>query len=94
MEMVGGTFFKTTIGQCPMSEDIRKDFEKAVDRWIDGDWMVLIHAPPGVGVVPLMAVSHPQKHKARPVLDFKELNQFVHCTGINEDACDDKVRAW
>lgn len=31
-------------------------------------------------MLPLMAIIQPTEHKARPVLDFRDLNEYVACT--------------
>ena len=41
-----------------------------------------------------MAVVQEKKDKVRPVLDFRELNEFVECSGADADACDEKLRSW
>ena len=40
-----------------------------------------------------MAVVQGKKDKVRPVLDFRELNQFVECNGADADNCDEKFRS-
>ena len=39
-----------------------------------------------------MVVVQEKKDKVRPVLDFRELNEFVECSGSDADTCDKKVR--
>ena len=48
------------------------------------------------GILPLMAVEQKTKGKVGPVLDFRELNEFVEChTGDNvADVCGDVLREW
>ena len=42
-----------------------------------------------------MAIEQPCKDKVRPVLDFRELNQYVEChTGSDVAICDDTIRKW
>ena len=41
-----------------------------------------------------MAVVQEKKDKVRPVLDFRELNEFVECSGADADACDEKLKSW
>ena len=31
------------------------------------------------GIIPLLAVVQPTKNKVRPVMDYRELNDFVEC---------------
>ena len=50
---------------------------------------------PADGVIPLMAVVQPTKGKVRPVLDYRELNDFVEChTGEDIVVCDETLRKW
>ena len=42
-----------------------------------------------------MAVVQPSKSKVRPVLDFRELNEFVEShTGDEVAVCDETLRRW
>ena len=43
-----------------------------------------------------MAVEQPTKHKIRPVLDFRELNENVSCHtgGEMTDICSERLREW
>ena len=74
---------------------MREEFEKEVDRWIEED--ILIPWKDKVkGFIPSMAVEQPTKNKVRPVLDFRELNQFVEYNIGNDviDNCDETLREW
>jgi len=48
------------------------------------------------GAIPLLAVIQPTKDKVCPVMDYRELNDFVEChTGDDMVAvCGKKVRKW
>ena len=72
-----------------------KAYEAEVNRWID-EGILLPWEGECEGVLPLMAVVQPTKKKVRPVLDFRELNQYVEChTGDDEiNICGDKLREW
>ena len=41
-----------------------------------------------------MAVVQEKKDKVRPVLDFRELNEFVECSGADADVCEERLRSW
>ena len=45
------------------------------------------------GIIPLMAVVQQNKKKIRPVLDYRELNQFVSSHAAESAICSDKVRS-
>ena len=51
---------------------------------------------PVKGVIPLLAVFQPTKDKVPPVMDYRELNNFVECrTGDDMVAvCGKKVWKW
>ena len=57
-------------------------------------WLVKTSRPDGEVVILLMAVVQEKKNKVRPVLDLRELNQFVECSEVDADACDEKLRSW
>lgn len=76
-------------------------FESEIKDWIDKGWLQSIPGPPGRnadpkgGLIPLMAVVQPTKDKVRPVMDFRELNNFVQCHSGDEVAvCDESLRRW
>ena len=46
------------------------------------------------GIIPLMAVVQQNKKKIRPVLDYRELNQFVSSHTAESTIRNDKVRSW
>ena len=42
----------------------------------------------------MLAVIHEKKDKVRPVLDFREMNEFMECSGADADVCGEKLRLW
>ena len=53
------------------------------------------HGENDVGIIPLMAVYQENKDKVRPVLDFRELNEYVNCHTDDEvNVCDETIRKW
>ena len=73
-----------------------EEFERQVDRWVDEGILMPWGEKVESGILPLMAVEQQTKGKVRPVLDFRELNEFVEChTGNNvADVCSDVLREW
>ena len=73
----------------------REKYDNEVERWIEEGILQEWTHEVG-GVLPLMAVVQETKHKVRPVLDFRELNQYVEChTGDDViDVCGEKLREW
>ena len=53
-------------------------FDKEVEKWIKKGILVRWEGEVE-GVIPMMSVGQPSKNKARPVLDFRELNENVEC---------------
>lgn len=76
--------------------DVRDKFDEEVDRWIDEGILMPWGEEVVDGVLPLMAVIQPTKNKVRPVLDFRELNNYVMLhTGDNiTDVCGETLRQW
>ena len=73
----------------------RERFDAEVQKWIAEGILVPWEGEVG-GIIPLMAVEQPTKGKVRPVLDFRELNEYVECHTGDEliDVCDDRLREW
>jgi hypothetical protein len=46
------------------------------------------------GVIPLMAVVQANKNKVRPVMDYRELNQYVSSHTAESEVCGEKLRQW
>ena len=79
-----------------LNGQMRVEFEKEVDRWVEEGILIPWKRKVEDGVLPLMAVNQPTKGKVRPVLDFRELNQYVSChTGDDIiDVCSETLREW
>ena len=82
-------------------EGVKVKFEADVERWIEQGWLVPCRDKPmcarnlDKGVIPLMAVVQPTKQKVRPVMDFRELNEFVEChPGTDVVLFCETIRKW
>ena len=76
---------------------LQERFNDGVRRWIAEGWLVPREGaatPEDTGLIPLMVVEHVTKGKVRPVLDYREVNQFVSSSGATADVCGDKLREW
>ncbi len=74
--------------------DTQEAFNIEILRWISEGWLKEWTGEVK-GLIPLMAVVQPTKNKVRPVLDFREINDFVEChTGDEVVACDETLRNW
>ena len=77
-------------------EGTKEGFEREVERWIEEGILKPWGEDVKEGVLPLMVVIQPTKNKVRPVLDFRELNEYVKChTGDDvADVCGEVLREW
>ena len=88
------------IGQYAVSPELRPEFEKGVNKWIANEWLrerkTRSTEVPGQRrpAVPLMAVHQPTKRKVRPVMDYREVNEYVDASGSKADVCAEKMREW
>ena len=81
--------------KCTRAPGVYKKYTEEIQSWISKGWLVPWKGPIK-GVIPLLAVVQPTKDKVRPVMDYRELNEFVEChTGDEHVAiCAEKVRKW
>lgn len=74
-------------------EDIKDKFDTEIEEWIANGWLKKYHGSVS-GIIPLMAVNQVNKGKVRPVLDYRELNQYVSAHTADSDVCGEKLRNW
>ena len=81
--------------KCTQAPHMRERYCAELESWISKGWLKRWDGPVE-GVIPLLAVFQPTKDKVRPVMDYRELNNFVEChTGDDMVAvCGEKVRKW
>ena len=81
--------------KCAQAPHVRERYCAELESWISKGWLKRWDGPV-TGVIPLLAVFQPTKDKLRPVMDYRELNDFVEChTGDDMVAvCGEKVRKW
>ncbi|KAG1682245.1 eIF-2-alpha kinase GCN2 [Nymphon striatum] len=87
---------QTRIGEykCTQAPHVRERYNAEIQRWISKGWLKEWHGPIE-GIIPLLAVFQPSKDKVRPVMDYRELNDFVEChTGDVIAVCGEKIREW
>jgi hypothetical protein len=84
---------KNNIDKYAMNADVQGKFESELEKWIDEGWLVPCGKPNG-GIVPLMAVTQVNKKKVRPILDYRELNQYVESFTGESDVCCETLRKW
>ena len=84
---------RTACYSIPVSA--KEAFDVELQLWIDEGILVPVpHEERVDSVVPLMAVEQSTKGKTRPVLDFRELNQFVSSHSGDSVVCDETLRRW
>ena len=93
----GEPHLNNKVSEYPRRLEANKEqqYQAEVERWIEEG--ILVPWDKEVeGVIPLMAVEQPTKNKIRPVLDFRELNEYVSCHTGGEmlDICGDRLREW
>ena len=54
-----------------LSADKQQEYKAEIERWI-AEGILVPWEGEVEGILPLMAVEQPTKHKVRPVLDFRE----------------------
>lgn len=73
----------------------RPEIKEEISEWIRKGWLQEESERVDGGFLPLMAVVQPNKKKIRPVLDFRELNEFVESRpGVDATVCDETLRRW
>ena len=84
---------KNRVAEYEIRTDIKEAYEKELQTWIEEGWLQPFRGE-AKGLVPLMAVEQKQKKKVRPVLDFREINQFIKCHTADSEVCTDRLREW
>lgn len=82
--------------QIPMFKikaEAEAGFEAEVTDWIERGWL-LPYDGPHDGIVPLLAVIQRNKDKVRPVMDYREVNQYVSSHTGDSSVCGETLRKW
>lgn len=75
----------------------RKEYEVELEKWIEERWLLPYDEKEfgkPKGLIPLMVVIQKNKEKARPVLDYRELNTDMGTHTTDADVCANKLREW
>ena len=81
------------VSQYRMDPGIEEAFSEEIESWIAQGWLRTFEGEHD-GLLPLMAVDQPNKGKVRPVLDYRELNEYVSSHTGNSVVCAEKLRNW
>ena len=86
------------MAQYGIPQYARADYENELQDWIDRKWLLEYdenESGPPKGQIPLMAVIQRNKdNKIRPVLDWREANDFIETYTRDADVCVEKLREW
>ena len=77
-----------------MDKDTRIKFHEVLQGWISEGWLKKSSNSDGEGIIPLLAVKQEKKGKVRPVMDYRELNQFISSHTLDAVSVDDELREW
>jgi hypothetical protein len=88
-----GPILANKVPQYSIDPAAKGAFEEEVREWIRDGWLQE-YSGNCDGVVPLMAVIQPNKEKVRPVLDYREVNQYVTTHTAESEVCGEKLRNW
>ena len=78
-------------------ENIRADFDGKLSQWMSEGWLVPYdetRLEPPRGLIPLMAIEQPNKHKVRPMMDYRKLNSCITAHTAEADVCAEQLRRW
>ena len=64
------------VPQYRMDPEVEEAFSSEINQWIENGWLQHYEGEHD-GIIPLMAVVQVNKSSVRPVLDFRELHDFV-----------------
>jgi hypothetical protein len=76
-----------------MPNNVKQEFFKELDQWIADGWLRPYDGDFS-GLVPLMAVVQPNKGNVRPVMDYREVNQYISSHNAQAEVCGEKLRKW
>ena len=72
---------------------IKDQFNEKVNEWIQNGWLQPYEGEVKA-TIPLMAEEQVIKKKVRPVLDYRQLNEFILSYTGDSDVCEEKLRKW
>ena len=81
------------IGEYAIDSTVRQQFDNEVEKWIQLGWLRPFKGQED-GLIPLMCVIQASKNKVRPVMDYRELNNFVSSHTATSEVCGEKLRSW
>ena len=82
-----------TAAQYRINPSAVDEYDVEVSDWIKRGWLVEFDGE-HKGVIPLMAVVQLNKAKVRPVMDYRDVNQYVFRHTAESEICGQKLREW
>jgi len=82
-----------SVSEYKIADAVKSEFDAEVGKWISEGWLKPYDGSCD-GVLPLMAVVQTNKQKVRPVLDYRELNEYVSSHTEKSVVCSEKLRNW
>ena len=76
-----------------IEERLRKSFEDEIREWIN-EGLLKESNGQETRLIPLMSVEQENKCKVRPVLDFRELNKYIHSHTGHSAVCQESIGRW
>ena len=69
-------------------------FNEELENWVQNGWLQPIHHAYHGPIIPLIPIEQPAKGNVRPVLDFRQINQYVVNHTAHAYVCDETLRRW
>ncbi|KFD47469.1 hypothetical protein M513_11630 [Trichuris suis] len=88
---------RNTAEEYHLADGARAPYKEELETWIRNGWLVPYDESKygaAKGLVPLTAVVQRNKSKVRPVMDFRELNDYIETHTADSDVCAQKLREW
>ena len=85
--------FRNLVANYKIPITAEHDFDRVINEWITNGWLIP-YTGEYEGILPLMAVVQINKNKVRPVMDFRELNNYVSSHTAKAAICGEKLRNW
>ena len=74
------------VGNYKIDDKVYAKFRSEIERWIENGWLKKTTETES-GIIPLLAIVQTKKSKVRPVLNFREMNDFVECSSADMPMC-------
>jgi len=90
----GKPTLRNCVAEYRISAAIRSKYRNELQLWKKNGWLKRSSNNSKSGIIPLLAVHQEAKGKVRPVLDYREMNQYVRSHNKDTVSIDDTIRRW